>query len=336
LVRIFTYPRLQNGTGGTSSFYRNFISQLSSDETPSTLSASNLVLLINATSNIFFLLKCLFTRKPIVQRLGTPINYVWKSRAPLLTRVRYTLGLALVAIIRRFVASSHIYQSIQVRDEWLTLHGSVEKPSTVIYNGVDLNLFTDNGPALKFQNFPVIASLEGSHGLERHNIALRLLNSLVASGYSPLLLLIGPVTETPESDLLLSSSMVRSLGKLDHSDIPTYLRSSHMMISTDIIAGCPNSVLESLSCGTPIIGYDYGVLSELAPPTVSSLVPPFHDPSTMNDPGNIDQLANAAIKIYNNQDYYRKNARVLALEKYSLGTMANKYLDFFSTYYSAH
>jgi glycosyltransferase involved in cell wall biosynthesis len=39
-----------------------------------------------------------------------------------------------------------------------------------------------------------------------------------------------------------------------------------MLFSADLNAACPNSVIEALACGTPVLGYDTGALPEMVPP----------------------------------------------------------------------
>ena len=60
-----------------------------------------------------------------------------------------------------------------------------------------------------------------------------------------------------------------------HDKIPLYFCAADCSILASYREGCPNAVLESLACGTPVIASDVGAIRDMVPtPTVGRIVPP--------------------------------------------------------------
>jgi glycosyltransferase involved in cell wall biosynthesis len=89
---------------------------------------------------------------------------------------------------------------------------------------------------------------------------------------------------------------LRWAGLVRREDIPRIDRSAHLLYSTDINAACPNSVIEALACGLPVIAYDTGALPELVPPQAGRVVPYGGDPWRL-DPPDASGLVAAAVEI---------------------------------------
>ena len=58
-------------------------------------------------------------------------------------------------------------------------------------------------------------------------------------------------------------SYVQYLGPLNSLEIARELRLSDVFIFSSLNAPCPNSLLEAVSSGLPIVSYDYGSVKEL-------------------------------------------------------------------------
>ncbi len=67
-------------------------------------------------------------------------------------------------------------------------------------------------------------------------------------------------------------------GQVAQELIPEIDRSAHMLYSADIHPACPNSVIEALACGLPVLAYDTGALSELVTTDCGRIVPYGGDP----------------------------------------------------------
>ncbi len=85
----------------------------------------------------------------------------------------------------------------------------------------------------------------------------------------------------------------------------------------------PNTMLESMACGTPVIGFDIGGIPDLVTNHFTGrLVPPY----------DIQLLANTIIDCLSRPDYLTQmgqNSRQLIEIKYSLNVQANRYLEMY-------
>ena len=85
-------------------------------------------------------------------------------------------------------------------------------------------------------------------------------------------------------------------GALAQERIPEMDRSAHLLFSADLNPACPNSVIEALACGTPVVGFDTGALKELVPETCGRIVPYGGDPWKLETP-DLPGLAAAAAEV---------------------------------------
>jgi glycosyltransferase involved in cell wall biosynthesis len=115
-------------------------------------------------------------------------------------------------------------------------------------------------------------------------------------------------------------------GQLPREQIPNMDRSAHVLYSADIHAACPNSVIEALACGLPVVGFDTGALSELVTGD-SGRITPYGGNAWRLDPPDIPFLARATVEILEHQDRFRHAARARAEEAFGLDKMVASYLD---------
>jgi len=113
-------------------------------------------------------------------------------------------------------------------------------------------------------------------------------------------------------------------GPLDHNIIPEYLSAADVFVLPTLAEGCSNSIVEAMSCGLPIISSDlpfnYDILNE-------------HN-SIMIDPMNVNQIANAILRIKN--DYNLKAnmsaASLATASELTISQRVNKIIDFIKQY----
>ena len=148
-ARVCVLPRL-HGVGGPASFRARLSDGLTArgvtlvdDPRDPALDA---ILMIGGTSRITDLLAAKRNGVRIVQRLNG-MNWIHRKR---FTGVRHYLksewNNRLLTLIRGRIADHIVYQSQFARTWWQTVHGSTRAGHEVIYNGVDLNAFSPEGP----------------------------------------------------------------------------------------------------------------------------------------------------------------------------------------------
>lgn len=331
MVTVQLIPDLRNICGGPGSFQRLLARELRERAIQVSHNGLekklNALLLINATrhwGDILLAKKCGIR---IVQRLGSPYAVGHNLPIKLLNRIRIWGGTQNVVLIRRYFADSLVYQSQFVKECWEKEYGHVRKTSRVIYNGVDLNQFTPDGPKYKSQSDICIISVEGTQLYPEQSPAFLVAQALNNRGFNVELLVFGK----PWGDTAIrynSFSFVKFKGIVPNEELSFYYRGATLYVLNDIVnAGCPNSVLEALACGTPVLGYSPGVLPEILNRDAGTCVPAIGDPWKGKDPGNVDALADAAIEIVKNNPAYRKGARQLAEDRYDLNHMVDQYME---------
>lgn len=95
---------------------------------------------------------------------------------------------------------------------------------------------------------------------------------------------------------------------------------SDIFVIPSIQDNLPNTVLESMACGTPIIGFDVGGIPDMVRPGITGFLVPSQDVNT---------LRNVIKEVLNNPDHLegmRAHCRRIAVEEYSIKTQARRYL----------
>jgi glycosyltransferase involved in cell wall biosynthesis len=265
----------------------------------------------------------------IVQRLDG-VNWVQRVRW---SGLRYTLraeyGNALLAFIRNNIADRVIYQSEFIRGWWEDWYGVARVPGDVVLNGIDLETYAPverNAIPLypPYKLLVVEGSLAG--GLDTGLQAAVHLTGILSQEFSVELTIAGKVdARTKERLEKESKTPIKFLGVIPHEQIPELMRSSHLLFSAEINPPCPNSVIEALACGLPVIGFETGSLRELVGEEAGRLVPYGGDPWKLESP-DVTALAEAAGVVLGAQERFRSAARVRAEELLSVDKMVDEYL----------
>ncbi len=321
------------------------------------------ILVIGGTRDLAGLWRARRRGVPVVQRLD---GMNWMHRLPggvtpggirggrLRHFLRAEYGNLNLRVIRSRLASRLVYQSQFVRRWWENKLGTVSAPYTVIYNGVDLSVYTPVGagapPDDRWRILMVEGSLMGGYeqGLQVavefvERLAERLRSnsgksdspgSVQKPGRSVELMIVGRVASAlqrhwEEHLSRRADSLPTSLnwvGLVSQERIPKIDRSAHLLYSADVNAACPNSVIEALACGLPVVAFDTGALPELVTGDAGRVVPYGGDPWRLERP-DIDALADAAGQILNDLEKYHRAARARAEAVFDLDVMVKAYLD---------
>jgi glycosyltransferase involved in cell wall biosynthesis len=119
---------------------------------------------------------------------------------------------------------------------------------------------------------------------------------------------------------------IRWLGIVPLSDIPELNRSAHIFYPAEINAACPNTVMEAMACGLPVVCFSTGSLPELVRGNAGRSVPYGADHWNLEVP-DFTPLCNAGLEVYNQQSKFRSAARRYAESTFDMHLMAEKYLE---------
>lgn len=156
-----------------------------------------------------------------------------------------------------------IFQSQHSKDQCFALFGEKKNSQyTVIVNGVNKSVFypeplprTELHEKIKFVT---TGSFRNMDMVEPIIMALDRIQGKIDFEY----FLIGPVQNKKILGYLNRSYLTYILEK-DQRKLADLLRNSDIFIYSFLNPPCPNSVLEAISCGIPVVGFDSGAMAEL-------------------------------------------------------------------------
>ncbi len=293
--------------------------------------AYDAVLVIGGTRQLVALRQARKRGIRVVQRLDGMNWLQRKTHTGLRHWLRAESGNWLLGYVRARLASRIVYQSHFVQDWWESSFGQPEAAARVIYNGVDLKMFNPRGkekpPEGHVRILMVEGNLQGGYELGLES-GVALAEAVAKSqGKQVQLAIAGQVDQRLKEKWNQNSKVdIDWIGVVPNQQIPALNRGAHMLYSADINAACPNSVIEALACGLPVVAFDTGALKELATPEAGRVVPYGGDPWKLESP-DIRALARAAGEILNTQKTLRAGARRLAETVFGLDAMVDAYIQ---------
>jgi glycosyltransferase involved in cell wall biosynthesis len=330
MPRICIVPRVQ-GHGGVTSFRLKFENGLMArgvEVTNDPYQDADAILVLAGTRHLRPLWKARRRGIRVVQRLDG-LNWLHRVRwmGPRYT-VRAIYGNANLSHIRRRLADHVIYQSEFIKGWWEDWYKPARVPSTVILNGVDLERYTPHGlherPSGHYRLLVVEGSLAGGQNYGIYN-ALSLASTL-SKKHKMELMVVGRVDARTKNKLKNQTAFrLQFMDTVAREHIPWLMRSSHLLYSAEINPPCPNSVIEALACGLPVIGFDTGSLSEIVQGDAGRLMPYGTDPWKLKPP-DIPTLASAAEEVLEEQPRFRTSARDRAEGAFDVEKMVDEYL----------
>lgn len=262
----------------------------------------------------------------IVQRLDG-INWVQRVKwSGIKYTVRAEYGNWILALIRKRFADRVVYQSEFVRQWWERKYGIAAARATVVVNGADLATYAPNDAERPPADVYRMLLLEGSlaRGLNSGLFHAVRVAEKMAQNY-PMEIVVAGATDAATRRRLRSAVPIRFLGTVARSEIPTLARSSHLMYCAEVNPPCPNSVIEALACGLPVIGFDSGSLTELVADGAGVVVPYGANAWKLEMP-NVEALAAQAGQALEKQSQFRAAARRRAEALFGLDKMVEAYL----------
>jgi glycosyltransferase involved in cell wall biosynthesis len=321
------------GRGGPGSFHSRFASVLSSrgyNVNHDPLDPSNsVILVIGGTRHIGVLREAKRNGVRIVQRLNG-MNWVHRqTRTGIKHFLRAEVNNWILKTIRS-MADQIVYQSNFTQGWWTRTYGETKLPGRVIYNGVNLDVFNPLGagspPTDRTRILLVEGNLGGGYegGLDSAVQMAKLLSRRQTDSVE--LMIVGSVPANLQVSYLGCGVDIAWKGLVKREVIPAIDRSAHLFFSSDINAACPNSVIEALACGLPVIGYDTGSLSELVTPECGAVARYGSDPWKLQKP-DIHALVDAAQLALVDHAQKRAGARARAEEAFNIEQIADQYLE---------
>ena len=312
------------GKGGPGSFQKRFENSLKSKgwdiEYRSSENRPDVIFVVGGTKQIFWLLKMKLKKVPIIFRLDG-INWLhWKKKVGIKNFLLAEYRNFSCKIIHAFIADKIIYQSDFVEHWWNISGWRKRKNTSVIYNGISiLNECKDLNDS---PNKVELIVLEGN--IDYSPYAVKLLNDLAEILKNDIKITLYGNFEFIENQKKLSP-LIAYNGFLKFEKVNDVMKNK-IYLSLDINPACPNTVIEALSSGAPVVGFDTGSLKELVVSDSGIIVQYGSNPWNLEYP-DVKSLAKAILKIKGNYGHYSQNARKIAEKRYSIEDMTEKYIS---------
>lgn len=326
-------PKLE-GLGGPSSFQSKLIKGLTKRGIQSNFDPlkndTKTLLVVGGTKQLHTIWLARKRGIRVVQRLNG-MNWIHtKKNTGIKHYLRSEYGNMILSTIRKHLADAIVYQSQFARSWWQTSHGRSNVEATVIYNGVDLEQYHPCGQHDRPTDHIRVLLVEGhlGEGNESGLInAVQLVEQLKKRIQQPVELLVaGKVPQSIIEKITdLTDIWITWAGIIPRDQIPHLDRSAHLLFSADLNAACPNSVIEALACGLPVIAYSTGSLPEILQNDAGRTAP-YGTNYWELEPPEIGLLVDGAMEILNDLPHFQQQARKQAENMFSLDYMVEEYL----------
>lgn len=255
---IIAFPH-KPGSGGPGSFQSRFELALKNKGHivcyPNDNIMPDIVLVVGGTKKIFWLLKMKLNGVPIIHRLD---GLSWLHKQQSFKNYLYgEWGNFIFKFIHAFFANHVVFQSKFV-EKWWENSSWKKKPNTsVIYNGVGL-------PTLDRMVFDKafikrLVILEGT--IDYSPYSINLLNYLAKFLPDDIKIELYGKFKSRTNEISINKR-IKFYDHIDREKVFGVLNES-VYLSLDVNAACPNTVIEALSVGAPVVAYDTGSLKEL-------------------------------------------------------------------------
>lgn len=259
---------------------------------------------------------------PVVQRLdGVFYRAIAGNRA-------WRLNLPIWLTYRSF-SDYIIFQSDYSQRTCERFMGRTRCPSTVIYNGVDLNRFTPQGEAQHLTDGEVLICLLSIVREVELAPLIAAYDRVRARRPQLRLAVIGKLDSIAQGLIEQRPDIVWS-GQVPNDQLPAIYRGAALVVSTKLRQNCPNAVLEAMACGLPIACYDSGAHRELIGDEAGVCVPMVDDYGPLPRL-EVAPLADAIEQILPQRAAYAQRARQRAEAKFDLEQMTEQYIEVFET-----
>lgn len=224
-----------------------------------------------------------------------------------------------------------IYQSEYSKflcDKYL---GKPNREWSIIYNGVDFNLFNPEGERYNYDaQYTLFCITDFGRGVTFYPL-IKAMTYLKEELSDVQLVLAGPMNSRYKQTLE-NKPYIKYIGRIPNNEVPLYEREADCFIYS--IRGAGDwTLIEAMACGLPIACYDIGCNRELignneAGILADSGIEKYLWKYFMLLP-NSKNLANAVIKVLENRERYSSQARKRTVKYFSVDKMVNEYVKVF-------
>ncbi len=158
-----------------------------------------------------------------------------------------------------------IFQSEYSKQQVFNMFGEKDKNQySLICNGADADIFfpAENINSIKKSKLIKFITTGNFRNPDMIDPVITALDILKDKEYNFELEVIGPIT-TDNRDYLLSKDYIRNYKTTSQHKIAEALQNSHIYIYSHLNPPCPNSVIEAIACGMPVVGFASGSMKEL-------------------------------------------------------------------------
>jgi len=222
-----------------------------------------------------------------------------------------------------------IFQSQYSRKQCLAMLGE-PKSHSLILNGVHKHIFYPGKNCGEIRNqkmkFITTGYFRNLDMIEPVVLALDLLRNKFDFEFT----VVGPVVNS-KIESYLQRDYIHYIDLKTHEELAALLRSCHIFLYSHLNPPCPNSVIEAVSCGLPVVGFDSGSMSELLFFSKELLAPVSNDLFQRYEDFDYKKLSEKICQCVNDYTNYKK----LALENcllYSFEECGKKYVEIFKRF----
>ena len=288
-------------------------------------------LVIGGTRHLAALRAARFRGVGVLQRLNG-MNWIHRRRRTGAQHyLRAELNNRLLRLIRDRLATGIVYQSEFARGWWERACGVAQAPACVVLNGVPLDGYTPQGAEIRAGDRIRLLVVEANLG-SGYDVGLTWAVDLAGrlqaiSRRDVELVVAGSAPEGLRRQVERAArTTVTWLGVVPPASIPALDRSAHLLFASDVMPACPNSVVEALACGLPVVSFDTGALPELVLGDAGRIVAYGGDAWKL-EPPDVEALARAAAEVAVNNEQFRRGARARAEAGLDIETMIDGYLS---------
>jgi glycosyltransferase involved in cell wall biosynthesis len=318
---VVAFPHKISGIGGPSSFQERIEKQLLSkgweivyfdqgfDCKP------DVIFVVNGTRRLVSLIYWKLNGVKILLRVDG-LEWQHKQERVGVRKWMYCELLNLLVLFLRNILADHVvYQSNFIEKWWGEKYGEANVESTIILNGVDTNQFAPTDSCLENEIDEVLCVEGGVNSKPAYKILseLSLWPITVIGRYDP------------KRVIELSLGNVRFVGPVPRESIPGFMKGRKVFLNLETIPPCPNSAIEALSSGLPVVGFNTGSLKEIVGNN-AGILPNYPGNPWKLDPPETAELAVAIQRVFDNFDEFAAAARLRALQLFSIEKMSTEYI----------